>query len=188
MRGLALDVDALVHARRPGLLPEIEALVAALPDRACMERSVYHRDAARSGLLPLLEDWQGRGLLRSPVDYRQLAEGDQRFRRLSGQREWLGLSREDRATLVMAATLENCGVLTCERLLAVAARHHHIVAIDLFDVVRFALRAGRVTMERARDFCAEWGRSRFSAGRPIDYCGDFDHELARREERGPLSL
>ena len=28
MRSLVLDVDALVHARRPGLVPEIEALIA----------------------------------------------------------------------------------------------------------------------------------------------------------------
>jgi hypothetical protein len=40
MQRLILDVDALVHARRPALLPEIEALILALPDRAYVERSV----------------------------------------------------------------------------------------------------------------------------------------------------
>ena len=35
-----MDVDARVQARRPGLLPGIETLILALPDRAYMERSV----------------------------------------------------------------------------------------------------------------------------------------------------
>jgi hypothetical protein len=186
VRRLALDVDALVHARRPGLVAEIETLIANLPDRACMERSVYHRDAARSGLHPLLDGWRNRGLLPEPVDYRRLPDGDEHFRRLGAERAWRGLSREDRATLVMAMTFTDCGVLTCERLLATAARHFGLHAIDLFDVVRYALREGRLTTDRAREVCADWDRDRFSAGRPIDYCGSFDRELTLREGRNPL--
>lgn len=186
MQSLALDVDALVHARHPGLIPEIEALVATLPDRACIERSVYHRDAARSGLLPLLDDWRGRGLLKEPIDYRRLPGGDERFRRLGADREWRGLSREDRGTLVMAISFADCGVLTCERLLAAAVRRHRLHPIDLFDVIRFGLRAERLTLERAREICAEWDRDRFSAGRPVDYCGDVSRELTLRDERTPL--
>jgi hypothetical protein len=56
VRALVLDVDAVVHARRPGLVPEIEALILSLPGRAYMERSVYRREAARSGLSPHLLD------------------------------------------------------------------------------------------------------------------------------------
>lgn len=130
MRRLALDVDALVHARRPGLVPEIEALISLLPDRAYIERSVYHRDAARSGLLPLLEDWRERALLQELVDYRRLPDGDRQFRRLGATREWKGLSPQDRATLVMATTLRDCGVLTCERLPAAAARDLGASAMD----------------------------------------------------------
>lgn len=186
MERLALDVDALVHARRPGLVAEIEALIASLSDRAYIERSVYHHDAARSGLLPLLEDWRRRELLREPIDYRRLPDGDQRFRRLGAERQWKGLSPQDRATIVMAMTIGECGVLTCERLLAAVARHQGLHAFDLFDVIRFSLRAGRFTTARAREMCADWDRDRFSAGRPIDYSGSFERELELREDRRPL--
>jgi hypothetical protein len=186
VRSLVLDVDALVHARRPGLIPEIEELIATLPGGAYIERSVYRREAARSGLIPLLGEWQGRGLLREPVDYRDIPDGDERFRRLSAQRRWRSLSAQDRATLVLALAAGDCGVLTCERQLAEAAREHRVHAIDLFDVVRVALRAGRVTVQQARGICAEWDRNRFSAGRPIQYCGDFDRERSIRDGRDPL--
>lgn len=183
---LILDVDAVVHARAPGLLPEIQALIATLPDRAYIERSVYHQDAARSGLLPVLDAWRGDGLLRDPVDYRHLPDGDRRFRQLGDQHKRSGLSRQDRATLVLAVTLGDCAVLTGERLLAEVVRQHRLSAIDLFDIVRFALRAGGMTEKRAREVCAEWDRNQFSAGRPIDYAGNFDEELNRREARAPL--
>jgi hypothetical protein len=183
---LVLDVDALVHASRPGLLVEIEALIRSLPGRAYIERSVYHRDAARSGLTPLLDGWQAAGLLRDPVDYRGLPDGDSRFQRIGRHREWRGLSPQDRATLVVATALGAGAVLTCERLLAKAARAHHLPALDLFDVIRFGLRAERLTIAQARAMCAEWDRNRFSAGRPIDYRGAFDEECAFREAHRPL--
>lgn len=186
MQRLVLDVDALVHARRPGLLVEIEALIASLADRAYIERSVYHRDAARSGLTTLLDRWRADGLLHDPVDYRGLADGDSRFQRIGRHREWKGLSPQDRATLVLVTTLDDGAVLTCERLLAEAVRAHRLVAVDLFDVIRFSLRAGRLTEARARETCAEWDRNRFSAGRPIDYRGSFEQELAFREAHRPL--
>lgn len=88
-------MSALVHASRPRLRPEVEGLIAALPERACIERSVYHQDAARSGLLPLLEGWRAGGLLRDPVDYRDLPGGEQRFRKLGNDRRWRGLSRRN---------------------------------------------------------------------------------------------
>lgn len=188
MQRLVLDVDALVHARRPELLGEIEALIAILADRAYIERSVYQRDAARSGLAPLLDDWRARGLLRDPIDYRGLPEGDARFRRIGQDREWRGLSPQDRATLVLATTLGDAGVLTGERLLARAVRSHCLPALDLFDVVRGALRAGRLTRAQAREACAEWDRNRFAAGRPIDYRGSFEEELAFREAHRPLAF
>lgn len=183
---LILDVDAVVHARAPGLLTEIQALMAALPDRAYIERSVYHQDAARSGLLPILNGWRDEGLLRDPVDYRRLREGDKQFRRLGDQPRWRGLSRPDRATLVLALTLGDCAVLTGERLLAEVVRHHRLIAIDLFDVIRFALRAGRMTEARVQEICVEWDRNQFSAGRPIDYSGNFARELALRDAKAPL--
>ena len=163
-RRLVLDVDALVHARRPGLLPETQALIVALPDRAYIERSVYHRDAASSGLLPVLDGWRTAGLLRDPVDYRSLPDGDQRFRRLGEQARWKGLSRQDRATLVLAVTLGDSAVLTGERLLAQAVRQHHLAAVDLFDVVRVALREGRIVKTRAREICIQWDRDRSALG------------------------
>lgn len=129
MRRLVLDVDALVHARRPELLPEIEVLIIALPDRAYIERSVYHHDAARSGLLPLLDRWRADGLLRDLVDYRDLPGGERRFRELGNQKRWKRLSRRDLATLVLAVTFDDSAVLTGERLLAAAARQHRVIAI-----------------------------------------------------------
>jgi hypothetical protein len=186
VRSLVLDVDALVHARRPGLVPEIEALIASLPARAYMERSVYRREAARSGLLPLLDGWQRTGLLDASVDYRALPDGDRRFQGLAAQKPWRALSRQDRATLVLATELEDATVLTCERLLAAAVRNHRRRAIDLFDIIRIGLGSGRLTEPRARDMCAEWDRDRFSAGRPIDYSGSFDDELRLRQAADPL--
>ena len=186
MRALVLDVDAVVHARRPGLVPEIEALILSLPGRAYMERSVYRREAARSGLLPQLETWQRANLLDVAVDYRALPDGDRRFRALTTQPQWRALSRPDRATLVVATDLEDAGVLTCERLLAGAVRAHRRRAIDLFDIVRVSFATGHLTRSRADEMCAEWDRDRFSAGRPIDYAGTFDQELRRRHAVDPL--
>jgi hypothetical protein len=185
---LVLDVDALVHARRPGLLIEIEALIARLPDRAYIERSVYRRDAARSGLTALLDGWRGTALLHDPLDYRDLPDGDVRFQRIGRHREWKGLSPQDRATLVLATALGDSGVLTCERLLANAVRSNHLVSLDLFDVIRVSLRAGRFSDARAREICAEWDSKQFSAGRPVDYRGSFDEELGFREAYRPLPL
>jgi hypothetical protein len=185
---LVLDVDALVHARRPGLVPEIEALIVSLPGRAYMERSVYRRDAARSGLLPLLDQWQQANLLDVSVDYRALPDGDRRFQALTRQPQWRALSRPDRAILLLATEIEDAAVLTCERLLAAAARAHRRRAIDLFDIIRIGFANGRVTETRAREICAEWDRDRFSAGRPIDYAGTFDQELRRRHAADPLSF
>ena len=187
MQRLALDVDALVHARRPGLIPEIEALIGALPDRAYIERSVYHHDAARSGLLPVLEDWQSRELLRAPVDYRGLHEGDRRFRAIGARREWKRLSPQDRATLVTALALEDCAVLTCERPLTSAVEEYGLIALDLFDIVRYGIQAGRLTVARAKEMCAEWDRNRFSAGRPSGYRG-FDAERSHRDGSKPLRI
>ena len=186
MRALVLDVDAVVHARRPGLVPEIEALILGLPGRAYMERSVYRREAARSGLLPLLETWQRANLLDIAVDYRDLPDGDRRFQALTTQPQWRALSRPDRATLVLATELEDAGVLTCERLLAAAVRVHRSRAIDLFDIIRVSFANGRLTRARAAEICREWDRDRFSAGRPIDYAGTFDEELRRRHAVDPL--
>lgn len=179
-------MDALVHARRPGLLPEIEALIATLPDRAYIERSVYRRDAARSGILPVLDRWQTDELLHAPVDYRGVPDGDSRFRRIGQHREWRGLSPQDRATLVVATALGDGGVLTCERLLAEAVRSHHLPALDLFDVIRAGLRAGRLGTARAHEMCAEWDHNPFSAGRPVAYCGSFAREMLLRERNRPL--
>lgn len=186
MRALVLDVDALVHARRPGLVPEIEALIESLPGRAYMERSVYRHEAARSGLLPLLEGWQRAHLLDATVDYRTLPDGDRRFQSLTTQPRWRGLSRPDRATLVLSTELEDAVVLTCERLLTAVARAYRRRAIDLFDIIRIGLADGRLTQARAGEMCAEWDRDRFSAGRPIDYAGNFDEELRRRHAADPL--
>lgn len=183
---LVLDVDALVHARGRGLLAEIESLIRDLPDRAYMERSVYHRDAARSGLGPLLGRWREGGVLRDLIDYRDLRDGERRFRELLERGRRRRLSRQDVASLLLAITLGEAGLLTGERALAAAAREHRVVAIDLFDVVRVGLRAGRLTTAQAREMCAEWDRDRFSAGRPVDYSGNFAQELALREARNPL--
>lgn len=76
-------MDALVHARHLRLFPETEALITALPDRAYIEKSVYHHDAARSGLLPLLDRWRADGLLRDPLDHRGLPGGDGCLRELA---------------------------------------------------------------------------------------------------------
>lgn len=185
MRALVLDVDALVHARRPGLVPEIEALIVSLPSGAYMERSVYRREAARSGLLPLLEGWQRAHLLDATVDYRALPDRDRRFHSLTTRPQWRGLSRPDRATIVLTTEIEDAAVMTCERLLAAAVRAHHCRAIDLFDIIRIAFGSGRLTQARAREMCAEWDHDRFSAGRPIDYAGNFDEELRRRHAADP---
>lgn len=85
-----------------------------------------------------------------------------------------------------AVTLDGTALLTGERLLAAAAGHHGVVAVDLFDVITFGLRARRLTLVQAREMCGEWDRDRFSAGRPIDYSGSFDEEFARREAQKPL--
>ena len=167
-------------------MPEIEALVLSLPGRAYMERSVYRREAGRSGLLPLLEEWQRVNLVNVSVDYRALPEGDRRFQALTAQPQCRGLSRPDRATLVLTTALDDAAVLTCERLLAAAVRANRRRAIDLFDVVRIALANGRLTEERGREMCGEWDRDRFSAGRPVDYAGTFDQELRRRHAADPL--
>ena len=181
-----LDVDALVHARHPGLLVEIEAVIRSLPDGAYIERSVYHHDAARSGLLPLLDGWRTAGLLHDPVDYRRLPEGDSSFRQIGRRREWKSLSPEDRATLVLIVALGDGAVLTCERLLAKAVREHSLPAVDLFDMMLSGLRTQRLTDEGARKICAEWDRNPSGAGRPIDYHGSFDAEFAFREAHRPL--
>lgn len=185
MQRLILDVDALVHARRPGLLPEIEALILALPDRAYMERSV-RMEAIRSSLGRVLDEWQSAGVLHDSPTYRGLPGGGRRFQLLGRDPRWRPLSPQDRATIVLALHLGECAVLTCERLLAAAARHHGVTAIDLFDVIRFALRAARLIQARASEMCAEWDRDRFSAGRPVDYSGSFERELALREAHNPL--
>jgi hypothetical protein len=183
---LALDVNVLVHAHQPGLIVEIEALIRSLSDHAVIERQMYHQDAARTGLLPLLDRWRAQGLLHGPVDYRTLSGADPLFRRIGSERPRLRLSRPDLATLVLAMTLDGTAIFTGERALTVAARGRRVLVLDLFDVVRAGLHAGRLSMAQAREMCAEWDRSPFSAGRPIDYSGSFDDELRIREERRPL--
>ena len=125
MRCLVLDVDAVAHARGLKLLPPLEALIAVLPERACVERSVY-TEMIRQGLGRTLEDWQRQGLLQDPVDYRRLPEGDATYRALPAKR-WPQLSRQDRASLALARLLGPSGLLTCEVALAEASCIHRRV-------------------------------------------------------------
>lgn len=184
MQRLVLDVDALAHVSGLGLLSHIEVLISGLPERAYMERSAY-TEAIRTGLGRVLEDWQRKGLLKDPVDYRALArEGDAQFR--EARRQWPGLSKADRATLVVARVLGDSGVLTCEGELSAAVTAARILAVDLFDVIRFGVRNGRITRGTAAELCAVWDGDRFSAGRPRGYRGSFEAEWAAREDLKPL--
>src|SRR3989304_6276841 len=100
MQRLVLHVHAPAHASGPGLLSPIEVLITGLTARGILERSAY-TEASRTGLGRVLEDWQRKGLLKDPVDYRTLArEGDAQFR--EARRQWPGLSKADRATLAGA--------------------------------------------------------------------------------------
>ncbi len=183
MERLILDVDALSHGSGLNLLPHVELLIGSLPDRAHIERSVY-TEAVRTGLGQLLDDWLRRGLVRDPVDYRRLPDGDRLFKE-AGSR-WPGLSRQDRASLIVARALGHAGLLTCEKALSGAASAVGIFAVDLFDVIRFSVRAGHVMRAAAADLCSTWDANPFSAGRPIDYQGSFEAELAERERSKPL--
>lgn len=184
MQRLVLDVDALAHASGLGLLGHVEALISGLPERAYMDRSAYS-EALRTGLGRTLEDWQRKGLLKDPVDYRTLAmDGDEQFRKAG--RQWRGLSKADRATLVVARSLGESGVLTCEAELSAAVTAARMLALDLFDVIRFGVRDGRLTRGAAAELCAVWDGDRFSAGRPRGYRGSFEAEWAAREDLKPL--
>ncbi len=183
MERLILDVDALAHASGLGLIAHIELLMGSLPDRACIERTVY-TEAVRTGLERLLDDWLRKGLVRDPVDYRRLEEGDRLFREAG--RRVRGLSNQDRASLTLARVLGNSGLLTCEKALTAAATAYGIFAVDLFDVIRFSLRAGHLTRAAAAALCSTWDAVPHSAGRPPDYRGSFEAEFAEREKSKPL--
>lgn len=129
----------------------------------------------------LLNSWQRKGLLRDPLDYRRQTNGDRLFRE-AGKR-WPVLSRQDRANLTVARSLDNSGLLTCEDPLTYAARGTGVFAVDLFDVIRFAVKAGRITRGAAS---STWDGQPFSAGRPLGYAGSFDAESAVRERSRPL--
>ena len=148
-------------------------------------------EAIRSSLGRVLHEWQSAGVLHDSPTYRGLPGGDRRFQLLGRDPRWCPLSPQDRATIVLALHLGECAVLTCERLLAAAARHHGVTAINLFDVIRVALHAARLTPARAEEMCAEWDRDRFSAGRPIDYSGSFERSapsgMSRTRSRSDLA-
>ena len=118
MQCLVLDVDALSHAAGLKLLPVLETVIGVLPDRAVIERSVY-TEARRSGLGNRLDAWHKAGLLKDPIDYKQLSNGEVRFR--AARTRWKALSRQDCASLVVAEARRPSGILTCERLLGDAA-------------------------------------------------------------------
>lgn len=183
MRCVVLDVDALAHASGLGLIPLVEVLLNSLPEKAYVERSVYV-ESVRSGVARRLDDWQRAGLVREPVDYRKLDGAEARFR--EAKRRWPGLSRQDRASLVVAEFYRPSGLLTCEKLLSAAAEECDVFAIDLFDIIRFGVKLGNLNEAAARGACAEWDRDPYRAGRPNGYSGSFDAEVAARERRKPL--
>ncbi len=183
MERVFLDVDALSHASGLSLIPHVESLIESLADRAHIERSVY-TEAIRHGLGELLNGWQRKGLLRDPLDYRRQTNGDRLFREAG--RRWPVLSRQDRANLIVARSLDDSGLLTCEGPLTYAARETGVFAVDLFDVIRFAVKAGRITPSAATGLCSTWDGQPFSAGRPPGYAGSFDAEFAVRERSRPL--
>lgn len=183
MQCLVLDVDALAHGAGLGLLQILEAFISTLPGKAYIERSVY-TEAVRTGVSKHLDPWQQKGLLQGPLDYRKIANGDEEFR--NGLRRWRGLSKQDRASLVLAQSLDGSGILTCEKPLTMAATEAGVWAMDLFDVVRVGIRIGQLTTEAARRTCQPWDRDAFSAGRPNGYKGTFDGEWEHRKTTKPL--
>ena len=183
MQCLVLDVDALSHASGLKLLPVLEIVIGTLPDRAVIERSVY-TEARRSGLGNRLDAWHKLGLLKDPIDYKQLSNGEFRFR--EARTRWKALSRQDCASLILAEARRPSGILTCERLLGAAATELRIFHADLFDVIRLGLRIGHLTSSAAATLCASWDGDRFSAGRPHNYRGSAAVEQAYRDENKPL--
>jgi hypothetical protein len=183
MQCLILDTDALSHASGLALLAHIEAIIGSLPRRAYIERSVY-TESVRTGVSRYLDDWMRRGLLSDPIDYRGVPNGEQLFQQLKGR--WVGLSRPDRASLIVARAYAPSGILTCEKLLSEAADHFGIFAADLFDVLRFRVRDGGLSTAGANAACATWDRDAFSAGRPRQYRGNFQAEFDYRATSKPL--
>jgi hypothetical protein len=183
MQGLVLDVDALSHGSGLGFLPTVEVLIASLPNKALIEKSVY-TECVRTGVSKHVDTWMQKGLVGELVDYRSLDDADARFRK--AVRRWPGLSKQDRASLLLAESWRPSGILTCEGPLARAATEVGVWPVDLFDVLRFGIRLGHMTREAAAKSCATWDADRFSAGRPNGYGGSFDTEWEARKVAKPL--
>jgi hypothetical protein len=183
MRGLVLDVDAIAFAKSLSLIACLESWINSLPEKACVELSVY-REMVAQGLGPLIDGWFKAGVLNAPVDYRNLA-GDTAFVRLGG-REWRHLSRQDRASLVVAQA-RSAGLLTHDILLGKAAIHLGLPAFDVFDVIRACVKLGRMSKQEAQRVCSVWDDPRYRAGCPKDYRGTYDAECAHRDVDRPLS-
>lgn len=162
--------------------PVLEAVIRSLPEKSLVERSVY-MEMHRHGVGRDIDEWQKVGLVDEPVDYRSLAEGERLFR--SAPRR-LGLSREDRASLVLARVFSPAGLLTCEGPLSRAAQDLGVYPVDLFEVVRLGLHSKLISKAQARDLCAPWV-DKNRAGRPVNSSGTFDAELAHRDSVRPLS-
>jgi len=184
MRCLVLDTDALTHGSGLGLLPAIEIVIASLPHKAYIARPVY-KECTQTGIAHHLDGWQEKGLLHEPVDYRKLRGGDERFREIF--RRYRGaLSRADCASFVTAESNGPSGILTCENLLSEAAERFGILALDLFDVIRYAVKLGYLTDVAAKARCEVWDRDKFRAGRPNGYKGTYTEEFEFREKSKPI--
>jgi hypothetical protein len=184
---LVLDNDALSHGRGLGLEPVLEAVMAALgANGSAVEKGAYV-EMHRTGLGPVLAAWQQRKLLADPVDYRKLDGGDKLFREFDRTWSRRGLSKADRASLVLAVSLAPSGILTCEKLLAEAAAANGVLALDLFDLIRLGVQLGTISEARAAQLCEPWKDER-RAGRPVDYGGSYAAELDIRGRRKILPM
>lgn len=184
MRSLVLDVDAVSFATGLTLIPSLEVLVEILPDKARVERSVY-TEMFRAGLGSLVTDWQKRGLLGDPLDYRKVADAETTYRRFS-KKSWKGLSRQDRASLAIAYAFSPAGLLTRDNLLSEAANQAGIFPVDLFDLIRFGIKLGTLNDAQARKICDLWDTNKYRAGRPANYAGNFEAEVRVRDQSKPL--
>lgn len=182
-----MDNDALSHGRGLGLQPVLEAVMTALGTNASVVEKGAYVEMHRTGLGNVLAAWQQRKLLADPVDYRKLEGGDKLFREFDRAWSRRGLSKADRASLVLAVSLAPSGILTCEKLLAEAAEANGVLALDLFDLVRFGVQLGTISLAQATELCEPWKDER-RAGRPVGYAGSFEAELEVRGTRKVLPV